>query len=254
VTDRIGLLAFVAAALAMSSVAGCGGPAVSDVDAGRDAAGSDTGTTLDEDGGSLDARAPDAFVPPDANRDAFVPGGGTITLSEDCPDFVPCGGSIVGTWAYESICIEHSEITGAFPLICATGTVIEAGGGTVDGTITATETSITRRIDTATNATILINPTCSGLGCDNLEMMVESMVPGAMATCVEAGTTPERCRCDVTFNTTIDETQTYTITGNTMTTGTGRTFDICVDASSGTLQYRETDGPEPGVSTSMLLE
>lgn len=174
----------------------------------------------------------------DANVDAFVPGGGTITLSEGCPAFTPCGGSIVGTWQYESICIEHSEVLGAFPAICRTGTVIEEGGGTVDGTITATDSSITRTISTSTSATILINATCSALGCDSIQTMVRDMAPGSTATCAAAGTTPERCRCMITFVTTIDETQSYSITGDTMTTGDGRTFDICVDA--GTLQSRET--------------
>jgi hypothetical protein len=256
VQNRIVLFVLVAQGAA---AAGCGGPAPTRTgDAGQDAfvAMADTGT--DDAGavdGGRDAGAVDAFAPVDANADAFVPGGGTITLSESCPDFVPCGGSIVGTWQYDSICIEHSEILGAFPAICATGTVIESGGGTVTGMVTATATSVTRTIDTSTDATILINATCSALGCASIQSMVESMVPGATAMCTEAGTTPERCRCMITFTTTIDDTQDYTITGNTMTTADGRTFDLCVDATGGTLQYRETgDSPEPGVSTSTMVD
>ena len=219
-TNRIGLLVCVSA-LGMWS-AGCGGPApVAETDAGRD-----VGTTVDDagiDAGQIadagtDARAADAFTPRDTNPDGFVPGGGILTLSERCPPFTPCGGSIVGTWRYESICIEHAEALSVFPSICVPGTVIESGGGTVTGMVTATPTSIRRMIDTSTNATVLINSTCSALGCATIQSMVMSRVPGATASCTAAGTTPAQCRCAITFTTSIDETQGYTIAGNVMTT------------------------------------
>lgn len=214
-------------------------------DAGTDGGGgtTDTGTDDDAGGGEDDS----GTVMTDTG---VTPGTAVVTLAESCPDFTACGGDgLVGDWTYESICVEFSEIEDQFTEMCP-GSMVLSGGGTATGSLEITDTEITRVINTTIMAEVRVGGLCA-LGCDSIPGIIMDMVPGASAEC--ATMAGSGCTCDITFVSELDETNEYTIEGDTIVTGTGedeRQFEYCVE-DDGTLRVHEIGG-EPGTSTSTM--
>lgn len=242
---RIGLLS------ALVAIAGCGGPSPTDA-----------GVDLDTPAEMTDAGTDAPVIPSDTPADSGVmsdtppAGDAVITIADGCPAFSPCGGDPIGTWQYDSICIEESGIEALFAAQCP-GTEILSGTGTADGLVEITATQITRMITTSVTAQVAVGgDTCIGI-CAAIPSVVRDMVPGATATCVSGtdGAGNDTCTCDVTFGSTLDETNAYTTEGNTIVTDAGtpdeRRFDYCVEGD-GSLRYTEPGG-EPGVSTSHMM-
>lgn len=239
-----------------SLVWGCGGD-----DPGMDS-GVDTGATVDT-GGGTDTGAPVDGGGTDAGSDAaatdapvMLPDAGTpigeaeITLAESCPAFEACGGDILGTWNYQSICIEESEILDPINGVCANSIILSASG-TARGVVTITPTQIQREIATSVSAVVSLGPTCTAL-CGGAAPIIMMRFPGTSATCaVDAG--DGRCHCSVIFVNELEETNGYTIEGGdtlVTTDSTPRSFEYCVE-EGGELRVHEIDG-EPGTSTSTM--
>lgn len=232
--------------LALVLAVGCNNPSeVLDTGGGVDVgAGEDTGGELD--GGARDAGS-------DAPSDAGVPtdtrvGDAVVTFAAACPTFSSCGGDVVGTWNYTSICIENDEIVGPFQETCP-GTVLLSGSGSASGVITITDTEISRMVQTSVNVTVVLGESCTGL-CRAAAGIIESRVAGSSASCAVDGG-DSLCHCDVAFGSTVDTTDTYTLGKGILLTDGGRSFSYCVEPD-GSLRYREEGtSPEPGVSTSV---
>lgn len=234
-----------------STLAACGNDTPSTVDAGTDAgmvtldggaddAGADAGAT---DGGSDAGTTPtDAPMSDAGSLDAL------ISFAAECPAFSPCGGDVIGTWNYESICITNDEVTGPFEGTCP-GTELLMGSGAASGVVTLTGTEITRTVSTSVEVTIALGSSCTAL-CSAAPGIIESRLPGSTVTCaVDSG--DGRCHCDLAYGSAVDETEGYTLTKGGIVTASGRTFNYCLE-TDGSFRYREVGPmPEPGVSTSV---
>lgn len=220
-------------------LAACDSPSTApDDDAGSRA---DTGTPDPDAGHVVDVDAgggdEDAGQPP--GTDAGTPSEVTIRFA-GCEAFVACGGDPSGTWTYEDICIEDP-----FPAVrdaCA-GATVEDPSGTASGRVTLAAGAVVREAHVTLSGTIVIPASCAVVGCSNIQAALSSTYESASCT---GG--PTGCRCTVSDEIDILESDTYTVDGSTLHAG-GRSYEFCVDG--GALRYRELDDPplEPGVYT-----
>jgi hypothetical protein len=148
-----------------------------------------------------------------------------ITFPASCP-LTPCGGNVVGTWDYSGGCVDDP-----FPMVkqfCPTAQVTNATG-TIKGSVTFTANQVQRTATATTSATIVLPIECTqGSPCSSF---VNYLPKGS--TCTGSGT----CSCSVTVNEQVSDSDSYTVNGNDIVTGTGSTYNYCV--SGNTMKYEE---------------
>lgn len=215
---------------------------------------SDAGSTLDAgpaDGGQ------DAGPPPPATCAAS-----RIRIEQTCtPSLTPCGGDVVGSWCYAEVCIEKDELLeealmqpGVPPDCTADDIEVRGSSGTIDGTLVLTATTITRMVETNATGTFYLGRDCVIVNCRATEGALDSALSGmGSATCAAEG---DGCLCDITFTSMVDDSNTYTLEGSTIVTGSGRRFDYCVEGGGDALRFREdaASGGEPGIQTALPSE
>jgi hypothetical protein len=215
-------LAFGALVVASFAWAGCSSD---DVTVGPAAdAGGDRGTQGDPPNG------------PDANASRVL-GPGEVQLTYgSCPAKTPCGGDPIGVWTYsEGGCI--AELTSE---LCRDLRVIDSFIK-AKGTVTIGPTSFKREIVALTQAKVELPKACAqGLSCSFVGTGLKLPPPNGagfdVADCVD-GPTPETCICDVERRVTETTDSDYTISESTIRTGTGETYDYCVEGSK--MTYRD---------------
>lgn len=260
--------------LALAAV-GCDGGEV-DVDASTttadsgvagDAATPDSGTEDPDAGVAIEDAAtpdPDGGVPePDAGPVELSCEMGTIRIQETCPAFTACGGDEVGSWCYADVCMTKDELLApvvaqamAFLPACMVDDVEVRGSmGTIDGTATLTGSMLTRTVTSSATGTFYLGPDCVFLNCMFMEMEINrALGDSGMATCTPDG---DGCECDITFDSMVNESDTYTLDGNTIVTGSDRRYDYCV-GSDGNFRFKEdasmrSGSGEPGTQTLLPL-
>jgi hypothetical protein len=272
------IVAFVALSLGLVA-AGCGDstPAAPDggtrpdggtgtVDSGT--AGTDSGTRSDGgtgvdaggdvDGGSVGSDGgirSDGSVGP--GRDAGDPFGDAgpggapewvdievLLDGTTCDDLVPCGGDVEGTWDVTGGCVDFELPS---ELEFCTGYTIEATIARARGRATFDGTTATRIAQSEVEVELFIPMgLCTGDligGCPGIEMRI--MDAGLDGTCVSEGAGD--CRCTAYTLYTIDDSATYTTSGNQIMSG-GKTWDYCV--TDGSMRYEDVTGgddDEPGI-------
>jgi hypothetical protein len=185
-----------------------------------------------------------------------------ITFATNCNAVQPCGGALPGLWHYGSVCIEDSAF-GRIQQLCggAAMTQILNKAGTASGAVLFTSNQMARSVRgnvgftaTTTSATCVMG--FGGFGCSSLPSLLGTA--GIQGTCslslLDGGPSATTCTCDLTFAFNDNATETYTASGNVITTGSSRTFEYCVAGT--TLTYEETTptsvmniARDPGVST-----
>ncbi|CAN5680801.1 hypothetical protein BH09MYX1_BH09MYX1_60630 [soil metagenome] len=205
-------LLFVSSMLAVASVA-CsdgGGSAplpTSDAGTGTDAQSTtDTGTTP-LDSGTVVTGDPTAI---------------DVSFAGSCPGATPCGGAVVGTWDYTSVCV--NEPFDAFKKSCPTAKVTNEKG-TVKGRVIFDGTNVKRTSTVSFSATIDVPAECSSGQC----AAVEAALKGAgTASCKASG---GGCLCDLALTDKANETNAYTVQGTQVQIADGATYDFCVSGS-----------------------
>lgn len=262
--------AWLAVAAALALAAGCDDePAETDggVDAaapGEDAGGGGMDGAVDAGGGNEDAGGgeedggtADSGTMADAGPPLMVDGcaEATITIQDDCPDFTACGGTLDDpNYCYTGICIEEAEILGPLGRYC-TDASIESAVGAIAGRVSfLSATEVHRESVSHIEATLAVPSNCVVVllagGCGpELAMRIQDEVPGSSASCAPAG---DQCRCDVTLDLSVNMTESFTADPSTgaLIIGTdtsARTFEYCVDETSGVLQFRETTDDEDAI-------
>lgn len=272
--DRFGWTLGLALALA---AAGCDGGEV-DVDAstGTTDSGVSTGDaqtpepdagTTDPDGGTTDPDSgttdPDSgTTDPDAGPPVLSCSMGTIRIAEMCPAFTACGGDEVGSWCYADVCMTKEELLGpvlmqmGVPRDCTLDEIeVRSSSGMIDGNATLTGTMLTRMVMSEATGTFYLGPGCKIFTCRATEAAINSALgSNGMATCRDEA---PGCECDITFNSTVNESDTYTLDGNTIVTGSDRRYDYCVGAD-GNFRFKEdasmrSGSGEPGTQTLLPL-
>jgi hypothetical protein len=233
-------LVLVTAASALTI--GCGGKDTSDGSSSSGGAtatgGADPGAGGTAGGTTGSGGAPGAGGAGDTN----------ISIGEGCDPLEPCEGDIEGTWEYQGACADWEQL-GVDPsqleAMCPEATWESTGS--VTGTVTFTDGTVTRDATVTSVTDITVPDSCiQSLGqglltCPTLGLAIAQYLPGAV--CTADGTD---CLCTAETTSADWGASTYTVSGSTLTLDDGRTFDFCTDGT--TLRYQETgDSPEPGI-------
>lgn len=212
-----------------------------DAGAGRDAAAVDGGSS---DAGSPDTGAPDADVPwPDAGG-LPAPDWAPLTVGPagSCPEFVPCGGDVVGVWDVSGGCFEV-DIESAISR--CPGAMVTRREGRGRGRVVFGADGIAHRVAVSeVEADVFFPALCAAVfSCEMLEAAMASLVTEA-----SCGTTPTGdCECTAVQRTTIDDTDAYRVEGDEIV-GTTKRWEFCI--AGDTLTYRDSSPSgtrEPGV-------
>ena len=167
-------------------------------------------------------------------------GGGTVmepptlTLTIDnCPALAACGGApLPGTWHYTAGCVNNPF--SAARQACGQIT-FSSLQGTVKGSVVFAAGTVTRRVTTNVSGTINVPASCLQGVVTCAQMQAQLRQQYANATCAAAGA---GCDCTVSEQQQIDDASSYSVTGSTITVGSG-TYDYCL-APASTLKYRRT--------------
>lgn len=195
--------------------------------------------------------------------DAGMPPQVAISFAATCAAAQPCGGALPGLWHYQSVCVEDAIFT-RLQNLCggATQSSVNDRSGTARGAVFFTANQMARqvsgRVDFSMSTT---NSTCvNGFmgfgGCANLPTLLGNA--GVQGTCAlelaDGGASTSTCTCRLSFAFNDQATDTYTVSGNVITTAGNRTFEYCVQGTS--MTYEETTpasvtniARDPGVST-----
>lgn len=238
------LLAATSVAFFMAAWVGCSGKTDSpgETNSSPDAGGSPDATSM---------TSPDANTGPDPKPDASTAGnedfdaGTPVDVSYGtCQPFTACGGNIVGTWKITGGCVSNQTFADLKSKFCEG---IEEGNVVIKaaGTLTATDTTVTRQTKVDISADAFIPQQCAakaGGSCQIVEAGLSTSVLGTDPPFDKAKCTTDGaggCNCSVSKAYVENVTGAYTASGNTITTtNPNRTFDYCVDGSK--LTYQET--------------
>ena len=157
-----------------------------------------------------------------------------VQLSIDnCPSLTACGGTPqLGTWFYTAGCV-NNPFKGAQQ---ACGAITFSNlAGTVKGKVTFDAVTVTRRVETSVSGTLNVPSSClmGFLTCAQMQAQLRQQYP--TATCAAAGA---GCDCSVTEDGLINDASAWSVSGSTITVGSG-TYDYCI-APASTLKYRRT--------------
>ncbi len=207
----------------------------------------DAGPGSDNDSGNNDTDSGNNNPPDDdagSKQDASFEG--VDIKYGKCPDFVKCGGDVVGSWKVSGGCVPDDAFAEArtkCPGLQESDVVIKA-----NGTVVATATTIERKTNVQVSAKVVVPKSCSPIAdCGLIATGLQTgALPGApkfdTATCTDSGA---NCNCDVVGSINEDTSDDYTTSGNVLTTkDPERTFDYCVKGNVTT--YKETTAPAQG--------
>ena len=169
-------------ALALALVlAGCDGDG--DTDAGPSADAGPGGGDAGTDGGGSDAGAGDAG-PFDVGSCSAAP----ASIEADCP-FTACGGTLDGSWCYESLCIDRDHLFGGFGGCAASDVDWSGVSGTVTGRVVFDGTTVTRIATTQLSGTVGVPSSCvpvPGICAGTVSMaLTQALMPDGSATSQE---------------------------------------------------------------------
>jgi hypothetical protein len=168
-----------------------------------------------------------------------------LTDGTSCPDLVPCGGDVLGTWDVTGGCF-------AAPLprelmMCPGARV--AGSGRARGRVTFADGIARRLAQTEVTVTAFIPAFCATVagGCMAIEDLARSRAGGAEVACRTVGRGD--CDCAIRQVQLIDDGDLYTTMGNQIvSTTSGKRWDYCVSGES--MRYEDVSpsgAREPGV-------
>lgn len=215
-------------------------------DASSTTPGPDAATTA---GSDAAAAGPDAAT---AGADASTPDGGlpapanfTASLSNSCP-FTACGGNLLGTWDYTSLCVTSADFVSPIVGTCA-GATTKSFAGTGSGRVAFSATHVTRSVQFTGTAVIHLPASCAALGCAIAQQAIVAL-GGAFASATCADGAPNGCDCTMPVTFTNTGADTYSVAGNRLTVGNDA-YDFCVDGTTLTTDDVSTSGAEPGIAT-----
>jgi hypothetical protein len=180
--------------------------------------------------------------------------GGGVDISEECPDYAPCGGDIVGSWRMTAIC---GGVTPA-EMISPCETSMPSQSLTVDGVYTFNADG-TASIEGTAHGTIDVAVTdeCAmmqGMSAQQYCTLFELLASGGLGSgmdglgqaqlpVVDCLHEDGLCTCHAEQDVLIEENSTYVVSGNEITltnTVDGAVFegDFCVDGDE--LMLRQT--------------
>jgi len=171
-------------------------------------------------------------------------GGGSSNQSGICSGtYSACGGDPTGTWNIAGMCTENSvasilnEEYGSQASSC--GDIVKSASLTMTGTATYSSGTITYSTNTVVTSTLSLLSTCisalagstvtvSASVCSALQTSMNKS-DGMSGTCSLSGS---NCSCSLTQSVSDSSSDTYTVSGSTITEGGGDSYDFCVSGNS----------------------
>lgn len=226
---------------ALSLLAACGTPSSAGPDAGAaagadaaTAAGADGSTTGGQDGST--AAGADASLPPPATFD--------VTIATSCP-FAKCGGDLLGTWDYKSLCVSEAEVVAPLQTACSSAT---ASSITAQGTgrvVFQATGFVSRKVSWSGTATVNLPASCTFGSCVTAQAALRKISGYETATC----TGSSDCACTVPISGGTDQVDAYVVAGSTVKVN-GHDYDYCASGSS--LAYDDVTTPDGELGVAAL--
>ena len=180
-------------------------------------------------------------------------GGGNVPA---CGAFSSCGGDIAGTWTFDGVCTE-GDITSAMmdtsglPPECSD--IIKSFSLNISGTLTYANGTETSDMTLNMSVKVLYSSACIGAEagmpvtatqslCDTISSSASS-TDGPTMTCKLAS---GGCDCNMTMTESSQGSETYTVSGSTLTYSDGDTLEFCVSGNNLTVRPQSDPG-SPGM-------
>ena len=161
----------------------------------------------------------------------------TITFGS-CVAPAACGGDVQGTWDYSAGCVD--DPFAAVKQQCPSATTSDVTGS-ITGTVNFVGDALYRKAKASFSGTITLPTACTmGAPCSAIQSAMTTAFDSVTCT----GTTS--CDCKVTSHTDVDDAATFTVSGNTLTTNDGNTYDFCINGSQMTERQTNSNAAEPG--------
>ena len=155
-----------------------------------------------------------------------------------CQAAAACGGDVQGTWDYAGGCID--DPFAAVKQQCPSATTSNVQGS-IAGTVNFVGDALYRKAKASFSGTITLPAACTmGAPCATIQSAMSSAFDSVTCT----GTTS--CDCVVKSHTDVDDSSTFTVSGNTLTTAGGNTYDFCVKGGQMTERQTDSSAAEPG--------
>ena len=185
--------------------------------------------------------------------DAGTPPTVNLTFAATCLAPAPCGGAVQGLWHYQDFCIEDGIFNNLVSRCGgATQTQVLNRSGTAQGAVFFSPTQMGRQVSGAVDFTLFTTNSSCVQGCSFLPALLTSF--GIAGTCASGQPDggPGGCSCSMRYPFNDVSTETYSLSGNVISTTTNRTFNYCVQGTS--MTYKETTSTtgiakDPGIST-----
>jgi hypothetical protein len=238
----------------------CGGDDCDDADAAIHPGAIEGGGTcadgLDNDcDGLIDALDPGCgavdptCVPRDDVTDPIQP---TASIASTCTAPTACGGSLAGTsWKYSSICFDQEDLFPGVYAACPASQLNGIGGLAMSGEVAFTATVMTHKLTLTGDGVFQVPVSCASCDCVGYREWLQTTWGVTNAFCYMDCYPDNSCRCLIPVDITIDDSQTYTASGTTLTTADSQTFDYC--ATTDGLDLTETTAPPLFTGSSRLL-
>jgi hypothetical protein len=202
-------------------IGACGGVDLSTGDGG----GADAGNDSSDASSQADSRSADA---------AMV----SIQIGS-CQQLTPCGGDVVGTWAFAGGCID--DPLAQSKSLCPTLQVnSETASGS--GSVTFAAGLVTRSYQTSYAMDVVVPTACLlGQPCTQIETAFKAYIPNTTCQTVSTG-----CGCTGSLTSAAAQGSVYTLANNEVVTGADH-YAYCVTGTD--MQYRHVAGPSPEMGT-----
>lgn len=206
----------------------------------------DAGSSTPEAGSGTETGVPESSTkdaPVDTGLESSTLSGPFVAIeygAANCPAFTPCGGDEKGLWKVKGGCVTEAifeQAKGACPALVEKNVKFEARG-----TVNADGVNIERKVELKFSATFEIPASCkqaNPLGQTCAAAQQGLLFAGLKTASCKDAAAGGGCDCDVTNELGETTKDTYTVSGNTLTSGTpARTFDYCVAGTD--ITYQET--------------
>jgi hypothetical protein len=162
----------------------------------------------------------------------------------NCPAFAPCGGDVVGTWAFAGGCVDDPLSTSR--ALCPS-LQVNSETASASGTVTFTADQVTRSYQTRYAMDVVIPTACLlGKPCTQLQTALSAYIPNANCQTVSAG-----CGCTGSVISSATQQSGYTTANDEVATAADH-YAYCV--SGGDMQYQHVAGPSPELGAYHLIK
>ncbi len=166
-------------------------------------------------------------------------GGGNLPT---CGAFSPCGGDITGTWSFDSVCTEGNitdSLLSTADLPAACRDIVKSFSLEMRGTLTYSDNTETSDVTMSMTVRVVYSSACIAAEagapvtvtqalCDTISSSAGSTDGPSMSCRLASG----GCDCTMTMAQSTQGSDSYTVSGSTLTYSDGDTLEFCVSGNN----------------------